>query len=262
MESARERKHGSRPQDWPLGHGTAFSVAAEKALGRQAAGPGRCLGATARGCARRRRAAPAAPRLCLGARSRRGVGSCGEPRAEARVPLTVGVTRVSGRLSRLPSFRRVFPLSGGRTLGRFPCVPPSTRNAAASRGTPAAPRCPPARRASADRAGGKTHNDVCRREGRSGEAAGSGEQSQRGREKEVERAAQPDESPSAEPGTPPGRGACASGQPPPLGACGPLEEPEEGSIVFSRRQNEFIGKTNVRIYALIFSGGFLPREGG
>lgn len=110
--SARERKHGSRPQDWPLDHGTAFSVAAEKALGRRAAGPGRCLGATARGCARRRRAAPAAPRLCLGARSRRSVGSCGEPRAEARVPLTVGVTRVSGRLSRLPSFRRVFPLSG------------------------------------------------------------------------------------------------------------------------------------------------------
>lgn len=86
---------------------------------------------------------------------------------------------------------------------------------------------------------------------------GSGEQSQRGREKEVERAAQPDKSPSAEPGTPPGRGACPSGQPPLLGACGPLEEP-----VFSRRQNEFIGKTNVRIYALIFSGIFLPRDGG
>lgn len=60
MESARERKHGSRPQDWPLDHGTAFSVAAEKALGRRAAGPGRCLGATARGCARRQRAAAAA----------------------------------------------------------------------------------------------------------------------------------------------------------------------------------------------------------
>lgn len=123
--SARERKHGSRPQDWPLDHGTAFSVAAEKALGRQAAGPGRCLGATARGCARRRRAAPAAPRLCLGARSRRSVGSCGEPRAEARVPFTVGVTRVSGRLSRLPSFRRVFPLSGpyARALPLRPAGP-------------------------------------------------------------------------------------------------------------------------------------------
>lgn len=249
MESARERKHGSRPQDWPLDHGTAFSVAAEKALGRQAAGPGRCLGATARGCARRRRAAPAAPRLCLGARSQRSVGSCGEPRAEARVPFTVGVTRVSGRLSRLPSFRRVFPLSGPYARA-LPLRPAGPRRR---------PDVPPARRASADRAGGKTHNDVCRREGRSGEAVGSGEQSQRGREKEVERAAQPDKSPSAEPGTPPGRGACPSGQPPPLGACGSLEEPEEGSIVFSRRQNEFIGKTNVRIYALIFSGG-LPSQ--
>lgn len=145
MESARERKHGSRPQDWPLDHGTAFSVAAEKALGRQAAGPGRCLGATARGCARRRRAAPAAPRLCLGARSRRSVGSCGEPRAEARVPLTVGVTRVSGRLSRLPSFRRVFPLSGpyARALPLRPAfdaqrgrVPPDPG------GAPMSPRAP------------------------------------------------------------------------------------------------------------------------
>lgn len=84
----------------------------------------------------------------------------------------------------------------------------------------------------------------------------------RGSEKEVERAAQPNKSLSAEPGTSPGRGACPSGQTPPLGACGPVEEPEERTIAFSRRQNGLIGITHVRTHTLIFSGVFLAREGG
>lgn len=221
-------------------------MAAEKALGGQGAGPGRCLGATARGRARRWRAARAAPRLCLGARSPRRVGSCREPRAEARVPFTMGVTRVSGRLNRLPSFRRAFPLLGAvcSVASLASRLRPESQRRPQTRSGPARPRQRPDAPRRAERMGTETLRSAeCGVRGREnsqqscasvrggeGRRWGRGNRAredERGAEKEVERAAQPNKSQSAEPGRSPGRGACPSGQTPPLGPCGQVKEPEE-----------------------------------